>query len=724
MTSFDTILRQNKLRFAADIDEDERQDIYDFWESLEDGMGDELSDTALEQVLDTYKALGLLEEGLAVPSHNGKTGEEKSQKEKNGAKGGSSAEGASEKAAGTAGETSGRASSAAAGYSGKDAAEKGHFGDDPCEAQKIAKEGGAKEVPAIRKERERREERERSKEKARLDSLSTNDQKADDANYLPRILYQDCHVFSPEQPMLVLEDEDGNLPPRMTGSLTNPARGKRFEYWTQPEEEDEDPKLCFVHVKSVDRRLVRLLKWAGEQHISLELGGEHQGDGYAVWRMRAGLKTEIGSRVIDNELLQLMINRMAATIMKPPANARPGRYPARDMQGMAAGQAALPGQPMSGQGAYDHPGGMAGEDGSQGFGQQDNLDSELERENQQQKQPLLLNDMESIEQFVTCAGESLPQNIRSWANHNIALVKSDSISTEEKRHAQRALSLMLHVQWDDPSFPAIDAKRAAKILDDQLYGLKKVKQRVMETIIQINRTHTLPAYGLLLNGPAGIGKSQIAYAVAKIIGLPWTVLDMSTIHSAEGLTGTPRIYSNAKPGKIMNAFYQAGSSNLVFIINELDKASDAAGSGGNPADALLTLLDNLGFTDDYMECQIPTGGVYTIATSNDKEKISSPLLSRFAVIDIPDYTRDEKEIIFRDFVLPKILRRMQMKPEECQVTDKAVSTVVDYFSGTTGVRDLEQTAEHLAANALFRIETENIDKVVYNEEDVKQLLEF
>ena len=95
---------------------------------------------------------------------------------------------------------------------------------------------------------------------------------------------------------------------------------------------------------------------------------------------------------------------------------------------------------------------------------------------------------------------------------------------------------------------------------------------------------------------------------------------MSSINDAEQLTGSSRIYSNAKPGIIMEAFNMAGENNLVFIINELDKAT--AGNGnGNPADVLLTLLDNLGFTDNYMECLIPTSGVYPIATANDKEKI-------------------------------------------------------------------------------------------------------
>ena len=101
-------------------------------------------------------------------------------------------------------------------------------------------------------------------------------------------------------------------------------------------------------------------------------------------------------------------------------------------------------------------------------------------------------------------------------------------------------------------------------------------------------------------------------------------------------------------------------SNLVFIINELDKAASGKGNG-NPADVLLTLLDNLGFTDNYMECMVPTVGVYPIATANDKSQISAPLMSRFAVIDIPDYTAEEKKIIFSRFALPKVLEAYELE---------------------------------------------------------------
>ena len=330
-------------------------------------------------------------------------------------------------------------------------------------------------------------------------------------------------------------------------------------------------------------------------------------------------------------------------------------------------------------------------------------------------------DEEETGDFMTCAGRTLPDNIRLWARRNLAVARSHEVSPEERRHAQRALSIMMNVQWKSNYFEAIDPQEARRILDEELYGMESVKQRIIETIIQINRTHTLPAYGLLLVGPAGTGKSQIAYAVARILKLPWTTLDMSSINDPEQLTGSSRIYANAKPGIIMEAFSAAGESNLVFIINELDKAASGKGNG-NPADVLLTLLDNLGFTDNSMECMVPTVGVYPIATANDKSQISAPLMSRFAVIDIPDYTSEEKKIIFSKYVLPKVLKRMSLKAEECVVTEEGLNAIVELHKNTSGIRDLEQAAEHIAANALYQIEVDHLTGVTFNAEMVRGLL--
>lgn len=170
----------------------------------------------------------------------------------------------------------------------------------------------------------------------------------------------------------------------------------------------------------------------------------------------------------------------------------------------------------------------------------------------------------------------------------------------------------------------------------------------------------------------------------------------------------------------MEGFSMAGESNLVFIINELDKAASGKGNG-NPADVLLTLLDNLGFTDNYMECMIPTGGVYPIATANVKEDISAPLMSRFAVIDIPDYTLEEKKIIFSKFALPKVLKRIGLQQGELVLTEDGLDALIDQYKNTSGIRDLEQAAEHLAANALYQIEVDHVEQVVFDEDMVRKV---
>lgn len=463
---------------------------------------------------------------------------------------------------------------------------------------------------------------------------------------------------SPEKPIMILDNSSRQWKHHSCGIFTNPIKRTSFEF-------KEDDGVFSADIISIDSRFVSLLKWLGENHINVRLSGENKENGYAVYKIREtafGGGTKLSA---EDGFLQFMIERLLAS-----------SAPAEIFE-----------------------------------------DEDEEETGDEMK----LTSIQSITDFMTCAGRTLPDNIRLWARRNLAVARSHEVSPEERRHAQRALSIMMNIQWKNNYFEAIDPQEARRILDEELYGMESVKQRIIETIIQINRTHTLPAYGLLLVGPAGTGKSQIAYAVARILKLPWTTLDMSSINDPEQLTGSSRIYANAKPGIIMEAFSAAGESNLVFIINELDKAASGKGNG-NPADVLLTLLDNLGFTDNYMECMVPTVGVYPIATANDKSQISAPLMSRFAVIDIPDYTSEEKKIIFSKYVLPKVLKRMSLKAEECVVTEDGLNAIVELHKNTSGIRDLEQAAEHIAANALYQIEVDHLTGVTFNADMVRRLL--
>lgn len=471
------------------------------------------------------------------------------------------------------------------------------------------------------------------------------------------LVYSNERVPDVEHPIMLLANKDKKLQHHSSGMFTAPVKGTAFIL---------DEENSSHDILQIDVRFEKLIKWLGENHIMVRLSGTPTAAGYAVYKIFETGVAMRGTKISgENGFLQFMIDRLLQS---------------------------------------DAP-----------------SKEEVDFDEIEDSDSMKLTSIQSITDYLMCAGSTLPDNIRLWARRNLAVAKSSEVTPEERRHAQRALSIMLNIQWKNTDFQPIDPVEARRILDEELYGLDQVKQRIIETIIQINRTHTLPAYGILIIGPAGTGKSQIAYAVAKILKMSWTTLEMSSISDPEQLTGSSRIYANAKPGLIMEAFANAESSNLVFIINELDKA--AAGKGnGNPADVLLTLLDNLGFTDNYIECNIPTTGVYPIATANYRDKISAPLMSRFAVIELPDYTPEEKRVIFTRFAMPKVLKRIGLREEEIVITEDGLDEVMDIFKDTSGIRDIEQAAEHIAANALYRIEAEHMTSVQYDAVMIRELL--
>ena len=253
------------------------------------------------------------------------------------------------------------------------------------------------------------------------------------------VFRSNASLTSVRQPILVLDNSSQNLLHHTSGVFTNPIKRTSFEF------KDEGSAVS-ADILKIDARFVSLLKWLGENHINVRLSGAVREDGYAVYKIRE-IAFGGGSKLsAEDGFLQFMIDRLLAS------NAPTEEQPDED--------------------------------------EEETGDS------------MKLTSIQSITDFINCAGRTLPDNIRLWARRNLAVARSHEVSAEERRHAQRALSIMMNIQWKSNYFEAIDPDEARRILDEELYGMERVKQRIIETIIQINRTHTLPAYGLLLIGPA------------------------------------------------------------------------------------------------------------------------------------------------------------------------------------------------------------------------------
>ena len=283
----------------------------------------------------------------------------------------------------------------------------------------------------------------------------------------------DNKTASPEHPIFVLDNSEHNWDAETIGMFANPYKKTAFEFQT-------DDGNILSNILKVDARFTSLIKWLGENRIKVKLSGKNVENGYAVYRIREIAFNNSQKLSSEDGFLQYMIERLLDSSIV----------------------------------AHDIP------------------DDELDESGDNMK----LTSITSISDFLNCAGITLPDNIRLWARRNLAVARSSEVTPEEKRHAQRALSIMLNIQWKSNYFESIDPVEARRILDEELFGMESVKQRIIETVIQINRTHTLPSYGILLVGPAGTGKSQIAYLVAKILKMPWTTLDMSSINDPEQLT--------------------------------------------------------------------------------------------------------------------------------------------------------------------------------------------
>lgn len=266
------------------------------------------------------------------------------------------------------------------------------------------------------------------------------------------------------------------------------------------------------------------------------------------------------------------------------------------------------------------------------------------------------------------------------------------------------LDFMTSLDWKAPQFTPIDLDRAEQILDEDHYGLKKVKERIIQqlAVMALNRKQ----YGsiLLFVGAPGTGKTSIGQSIARALGREYVRISLGGIRDEAEIRGHRRTYIGAMPGRIMEGIKRSGVSNPVIVLDEVDKL--AKDYGGDPASALLEVLDpeqNSTFTDHYMNVPYDLSNVLFVCTANSLDTIPEPLLNRMEVINFSGYTAVEKYQIARRHLLPKALDAMGIKKNTLKVTDGAIRRIIDEYTMESGVRDLKKLINTLCRTAAVQL---------------------
>ncbi len=269
-------------------------------------------------------------------------------------------------------------------------------------------------------------------------------------------------------------------------------------------------------------------------------------------------------------------------------------------------------------------------------------------------------------------------------------------SSQEAFVIRSYLDTVLELPWNKMSGSKVNIKKAQKVLDKDHYGLKKVKDRVLESIAVNAMTEKVSGQIICLVGPPGVGKTSIGRSVARALGREYVRVSLGGVRDESDIRGHRKTYVGAMPGRIINALKQAGTSDPLILFDEIDKmGSDFR---GDPASAMLEVLDseqNKEFRDHYIELPFDLSNVMFITTANTTDTIPKPLLDRMEVIELSSYTREEKFHIAKEHLIPKQMKKHGLKSSQMKINDAVIYDMIDHYTKEAGVRELERNVASL-----------------------------
>ncbi len=282
---------------------------------------------------------------------------------------------------------------------------------------------------------------------------------------------------------------------------------------------------------------------------------------------------------------------------------------------------------------------------------------------------------------------------------------------------------ILDLPWDEYSEDRLDLEIAKDVLDEDHYGLEKVKKRIIEYLAVLKLKGDMKAPILCFYGPPGVGKTSLGKSIARALNREFERFSLGGIRDEAEIRGHRRTYIGALPGRIIRAMKKSGKGNPVIMLDEIDKVG--ADYRGDPTSALLEVLDpeqNDTFSDNYLELEYDLSKVLFIATANSLDTIPAPLKDRMEIINISGYTQEEKTEIAKKYLIPKQIKENGLKEEQISIDEKAIHKIIDQYTRESGVRNLERQVAGVCRGVAAKVAKGEIEQFSVSEDDINEFL--